>query len=85
MDKPSSQPNLEDSLSEITQLIDKMEHTELTLEQSLNHFERGVQLIKHCQKILENAEQKVQMLIQNNNQESLVVYGEDVKNEEVGS
>lgn len=85
MEKSSKQPNLEDSLAEITQLVDKMEHSELTLEQSLNHFERGVQLIKHCQKILEQAEQKVQMLIQNNNQEALVVYGEEVKIEEAGS
>lgn len=80
-DNANNQPNLEESLSEITQLIDKMEHSELTLEQSLNHFERGVQLIRHCQKILETAEQKVQLLIQNNNQETLVAYGEEAKDE----
>jgi len=45
-------PNLEDSLAEITQLIEKMEHQELTLEQSLHQFERGISLIKNCQKIL---------------------------------
>ncbi len=78
---PNKLPNLEESLTEITQLIDKMEHGELTLEQSLNHFERGITLIKHCQKTLEEAEQKVQVLIQSNNQEALVPYGEDNKNE----
>jgi exodeoxyribonuclease VII small subunit len=75
--KPSKLPNLEESLSEITQLIEKMEHSEQTLEQSLNHFERGITLVKHCQKILEDAEQKVQILIQNNNKEELTGYGED--------
>ncbi len=73
----STLPNLEDALSEITQLIDKMEHNELSLEQSLGNFERGITLIKHCQKILTDAEQKVQVLIQNNNQEQLVPYGDN--------
>lgn len=81
MKKPSKLPNLEESLTEITQLIDKMEQGELTLEQSLNHFERGITLVKHCQKILEEAEQKVQILIQNNHQEELAAYGEEDKNE----
>jgi len=75
--KLSKLPNLEESLTEISQLIDNMEHSEQTLEQSLNHFERGITLVKHCQKILEEAEQKVQILIQNNNQEELTAYGED--------
>lgn len=78
-DKANQLPKLEESLTEITQLIDKMEHGELSLEQSLTHFERGIKLVKHCQKILEDAEQKVQILIQNNNQETLTAYGD--KNE----
>ena len=77
IEKPDKLPNLEESLTEISKLIDKMEHSELTLEQSLSNFERGVTLIKHCQKILEEAEQKVQILIQNNHQEGLSAYGED--------
>lgn len=72
-------PNLEDSLAEISQLVDKMEHSELTLEQSLTHFERGITLTKHCQKVLEEAEQKVQILIQNSKQESLAAYDNGAK------
>lgn len=77
--EPKKLPNLEESLTEISQLIDKMEHSELSLEQSLNNFERGITLVKHCQKILVEAEQKVQILIQNNNQEELIAYGENAK------
>lgn len=69
-------PPLEGSLTEITQLIDKMEQGELTLEQSLAQFERGITLVKHCQKILQEAEQKVQLLIQQNQQETLTPYKE---------
>lgn len=75
--KQDKLPDLEESLTEITQLIDKMEHGELTLEQSLAHFERGVTLVKHCQKVLVDAEQKVQILIQNNNQETLTPYRDE--------
>lgn len=67
-------PSLEASLAEITQLVEKMEHSEQTLEQSLSHFERGIILVKHCQKILTEAEQKVNILVQNNNQEDLSRY-----------
>lgn len=76
--KPSKLPNLETSLEEITTLIEKMEQGDLTLEQSLNSFERGVTLIKHAQKILQEAEQKVQILMQDNGNEKL----EDYENNE---
>jgi exodeoxyribonuclease VII small subunit len=79
--KSEKLPNLEESLTEITTLIDKMEHGELTLEQSLTQFERGITLIRHCQKVLTDAEQKVQILLQNNKQDTLQPYGEDDKNE----
>lgn len=68
-------PTLEKSLTEITTLIDKMEHGELSLEQSLQCFERGVTLIKHAQKILQDAEQKVQILLQQNGEGKLSDYG----------
>lgn len=81
--KQDKLPDLETSMTEITQLIDKMEHGELTLEQSLAHFERGVTLITHCQKTLTDAEQKVQILIQQNQQEKLSPYqtDDDIEND----
>jgi exodeoxyribonuclease VII small subunit len=64
-------PDLEMSLKEINGLVEKMEHGELNLEQSLTHFGRGIELIKHCQKILQEAEQKIQILTQSNEQSEL--------------
>ena len=75
--KTEDLPTLETSLSEITKLIEGMEHGELSLEQSLSHFERGVTLVKHCQKILDNAEQKVNILMQKDNKDNLAPYGDD--------
>lgn len=74
MANKSEQPNLETSLAELSALIEKMEQGSLSLEQSLTQFERGIVLIKHAQKILQHAEQKVQILIQNSNQETLDSY-----------
>lgn len=67
MSKKPKQPDLESSLAEIHSLIETMEQGELTLEQSLTHFERGLGLIKHAQHILQNAEQKVSILMDKNN------------------
>lgn len=77
MAKELALPNLEDAMTEINQLIEKMEHGELSLEQSLHNFERGITLVKHCQKILTEAEQKVQILIQTHKQEELVPYSDN--------
>jgi exodeoxyribonuclease VII small subunit len=75
--KTDKLPSLETSMDEITQLIAKMEQGDLTLEQSLDQFERGIKLINHCQKILTTAEQKVQILMQQNQQDTLTPYGEE--------
>ena len=74
MSKKSKLPTIENSLAEIAALIEQMEHGELSLEQSLNQFERGITLIKHAQKILQDAEQKVQILLQNTPDDPLASY-----------
>lgn len=77
--KPNKLPNLETSLADISKLIDEMEDGEQTLEQSLAHFEQGISLIKHCQHILQEAEQKVQILL---NQDQLAPYGDEEEQED---
>ena len=67
MTRKNKLPDLEVSLAEINTLVEKMEQGDLTLEQSLECFERGITLIKHSQKILQDAEQKVQILLKNQN------------------
>lgn len=74
MSKKMKLPSLEESLNEITSLIEEMEKQNLSLENSLQHFEKGVSLIKHCQSILKEAEQKVSILIQNKGKDELAPY-----------
>jgi len=61
----------EDSLAELEQLVERMEQGNLPLEDSLKLFERGVQLTRACQKALKEAEQKVQLLLEENGEPTL--------------
>lgn len=63
--------NFEKSLDELNRIVTQMEQGELSLEKSLEHFEQGISLIRQCQKALQEAEQKVQILTQDNAKESL--------------
>lgn len=58
----------EKSLSDLESLVQKMESGDLTLEQSLRAFEKGVKLTRDCQQALTQAEQTVQQLLEHNGQ-----------------
>ncbi|RDE18328.1 exodeoxyribonuclease VII small subunit [Motiliproteus coralliicola] len=82
MPRKSQVPDFEASLSELEKLVDQMEQGELTLEQSLQAFEQGIKLTRDCQQRLSQAEQKVQVLIEQNGQIEAVDFetGEPVEN-----
>jgi exodeoxyribonuclease VII small subunit len=56
--------NFEASLIELEALVKQMEQGDLTLEDSLQAFERGIVLTRGCQTALAQAEQKVNVLMQ---------------------
>lgn len=59
---PSPVANFEHSLDELETLVEKMEHGEMSLEESLAAYERGVGLYRRCQQALEQAELRVRLL-----------------------
>ena len=67
----------EESLAELEQLVEQMEQGELSLEDSLKSFERGVTLTRTCQKALQEAEQKVQILLEKNGTQTLEPFAND--------
>jgi exodeoxyribonuclease VII small subunit len=67
--KPPANTDFEKSLKELESLVEKMEQGDLSLEDSLGHFERGVQLSRACQQALKTAEQKVAILMQKDGHE----------------
>ena len=50
---------LETALEALESLVSSMETGKLSLEEALQHYERGMQLTRSCQKALDEAEQKV--------------------------
>lgn len=58
--------NLEKALSELEKLVEEMEQGNLSLEESLKRFERGIALTSDCQEALQKAELKVQELVEKN-------------------
>ena len=53
----------EDALAELETIVQTLEKGEQSLEQSLEQFERGVSLSRFCQQSLDTAEQKVKILL----------------------
>lgn len=56
----------ENALGELEQLVARMERGDLSLEDSLQAFEQGISLTRQCQQALASAEQRVQILLEQN-------------------
>jgi exodeoxyribonuclease VII small subunit len=55
-------PSFEQALSDLESLVETLEKGELSLEDSLQKFERGIELTRVCQQALQEAEQRVRIL-----------------------
>jgi exodeoxyribonuclease VII small subunit len=72
--KKTAPPDFEQSLRELEQIVHEMEQGELSLEDSLKYFERGIELTRSCQATLRLAEQKVEQLLEKNGQFAIVPF-----------
>jgi exodeoxyribonuclease VII small subunit len=54
--------NFEAAMAELDLLVEKMEAGQLPLEESLAAYQRGTELLKYCEKVLSDAEQRIQQL-----------------------
>lgn len=63
--------NFEESLSELETIVQQLEQGELNLEDSMSLFERGLQLSHNSQNKLQNANQKLKILMQENGVQTL--------------
>ena len=63
MSKQADQkPDFEKALSELESLVTQLESGDLSLDQSLQCFKRGVELTRHCQSVLDDAQKTVDLL-----------------------
>ena len=77
MPKKKKLSNFESDLQELENLVEKMEEGELSLEESLVYFERGIALTRSCQKALSEAEQKIQILLAEDGSQKLQPFSSD--------
>ena len=63
MTKGNKKIDFESSLKELESIVEKLEDENINLEDSVKSFEEGVNLVKECQKQLQNAELKVKKLL----------------------
>ncbi|MBR4173306.1 MAG: exodeoxyribonuclease VII small subunit [Clostridia bacterium] len=53
----------EKSIKELEEIVNKLENCDASLSESLELFEKGIKLAKECNKMLDDAEKKVSVLI----------------------
>lgn len=59
----SAEPTFEASLEELETIVRRMENGDLSLDESLDLFERGVTLARRCRERLDAAERRVEVLV----------------------
>jgi exodeoxyribonuclease VII small subunit len=59
-----SKLSFEQAIKKLTDIVSKIEDGQISLEQSLSQYEQGMELIKHCQSILQKAEKKIEQISQ---------------------
>jgi exodeoxyribonuclease VII small subunit len=58
-DSPAPVKSFEEALSELEQLVHELEEGQVSLEQALSHYEKGVGLLKHCHAMLQETERRI--------------------------
>jgi len=61
-----TQMDFETAFNALQENVSRLENEDLSLEQSLDSYERGQELSKHCARLLEEAELKVRQLSDEN-------------------
>lgn len=61
--------SFEDAITGLTDIVGKIEQGQIPLQDSLQQYERGMALIKHCRTILQQAEQRIEKITQQERKE----------------
>jgi exodeoxyribonuclease VII small subunit len=77
---PQSDPkplDFEAAMRDLEEIVERLEHGDLPLEESLKAFERGIMLTRNCQTALKDAEQKVEILLKKAGEARVEDFGTD--------
>jgi len=54
--------SFEQAIKELSSIVSRIEHGEISLQDSLGQYEKGMALIKHCREILKKAEKRIEKI-----------------------
>lgn len=60
--KKEEQPSFEQALEQLESMVETMESGQLPLEQLITNYERGAELIAHCETVLDDARKRLELL-----------------------
>lgn len=66
---PEKKKSFEENITELEEIVRRLEQGDASLDESLSLFEKGVKLSKSCSSMLDNAEKKVNILLNGEKQE----------------
>ena len=75
--KTAAAPEFEKTLAELEKLVVNLEKGDLSLDESLSGFKHGIELTRQCQTVLDNAQQSVEQLMNNDDEDSLKPFEPD--------
>lgn len=70
-------PDFEASLKSLEQIVEKLEGSELSLETAVKEWEKGIKLRDSCAHILRDAEQKIEILMNNSGDDQLEPFDDE--------
>jgi len=59
-----SESNFENNMENLEKIVSELENGKLNLDESISKFEEGIKISKQCNKILEEAEKKITILLE---------------------
>jgi len=65
INKDLSDMTYEEAIKELEAILEKMDRGELPLDETMKNFQRGIELIAHCEKILASYERKITKILEN--------------------
>ena len=75
--KTEATPDFEKTLAELEKLVANLEEGDLSLDESLSGFKRGIELTRQCQSVLDDAQQTVEELTKVDDQDTLKAFDPD--------
>ena len=74
--------SFEQAIENLTEIVDKIETGQIPLAESLQQYEKGMEMIKHCRRILLDAEKRIEEIAEEQDEDETEEADEDVNDDE---